>query len=864
MHRATHRSHPSWLAFLRLCLLFIALCLVLAQLEVATHKLRDQTLGLPSPWLPRDPLPPASTIPFLGISLDPTTISTSTPISRFEELADAGFGWVRVRVAWEQIEPTPRTFAWATLDHTLDALAAANLTPVLLLDGSPTWARAPSDRGGDWGHLAPPADPTTFAHFAQIVAARYGNQVRYYQIWDEPNIAPHWGVRRIEPVNYARLLKAAATAIRATDDDAYIITAALAPTADRGHLAQDEVYFLNRLYAAGAAPYFDAVAIQPFGFAQRPNDSAVGSDALNFRRTLLIRQAMLDAGDGTTGMWLMRFGWHRAPNAGWQSVTAAQQRVFTFDALAMAYRQWPWVVGMGWPISDSPPAAPMAGFALTPELAATFQTAATTILTHPRPQHTPVPPLALWTPLVLWLTAILVLLWRAIAAARGLPWQHWRDNWAARPAWQQATAWVILLLLYYLAVWPPLLLLYALVAALGLFAQPRLGLALALLLLPLYDYHKEFAWLGQQWRIPPTQTVLLCLLPAMWHHCPKSRVLDRWHGVALGWLLVMLLSAAGVWYWPAYGVGMLNLVITPLLLFGLIRAWVTTRQEGEALMMALAAGGVLIAGVGLLVWLQGTGTEVDGMRRLTGLGFSANHTALYLIRTLALAIGIALATCRKTKWFWLLMSLLIGVALLLTGSRGALLLGVPAGALFIFSRHTLRLPSRRHLIGLLLVGGVALALLAWQWRDRLSNIESILARTNGWIVAFQLWIEHWLLGVGPDGFWWTFPAHMGPLSDADPNLRHPHLVWLEFATSGGLLALAWLFVVAIMLYRLVKQSGATFSWQQVGLLTGLIAAFAHAQVDAFQALPELAGWNWAALALLLALDQVRLHDQPDQ
>lgn len=852
-----HRSHRAWLAFLRLWLIFIALCLVLAQLEVATRILLDQTLGLPNPWLAREPLPPPSELPFLGVSLDPTAIPTDDQVTNFEKLADAGFGWVRVRVAWDEIEPMPRTFAWATLDRTLDALAAANLTPVLLLDGSPTWARAPKDRMTIAGRLAPPANPAAFARFARNVAARYGAQVRYYQIWDEPNIAPHWGARHIEPVNYARLLKAAATAIRTIDADAYIITAALAPTADRGHLAQDEVYFLNRLYAAGAAAYFDAVAIQPFGFAQRPDDAPVARNALNFRRTLLLRQTMIDAGDGATGIWLMRFGWNRTPGSPWQSVTAAQQRAFTFDALSMAYRQWPWVVSMGWPTTFVSPNNQMAGFTLTPEVAATFQTAATTLLTQPRVQHTSVPYLARWTPVAIWLLAILGLLWRGIMAARRLPWQAWETSWAARPVWQQGVAWAILLLLYHLAVWPPLLLLYALVAALSLRMQPRLGLALALLLLPLYDYHKEFDWLGQHWRIPPTQAVLLCLLPAMWHHRPKSWVRDQWQGVALSWLLVMCLSATGVWYWPAYGVGMLNLVVTPLLLFGLIRIWVTTRQQGKSLGIALAAGGVLIAGIGILEWVQGTGTEVDGLRRLTGLGFSANQTALYLIRTLAITVGLALATNHRTKWWWLLVSVLTGVALLLTGSRGAVLLGIPAGAVFMFSRQNLRLPPRRRRIGLLLVTGAALAILTWIWRDRLANIESIVARMDGWIVAFDLWVEHWLFGVGPDGFWWTFPAHMGLASDADPNLRHPHLIWLEFATSGGLLALAWLVVVAILLYRWVKRKGQELSWLQVGLLTGFIAAFAHAQVDTFQALPELAGWNWAALALLLALDRVR-------
>lgn len=852
-----HSSHRSWLAFLRLLLAFIALCLLLTQLEVTKRRLDDQTIGLPNPLLGRDPLPPPSRLPFLGISIDPADLETANRTAVLQELADAGFGWVRLRVAWDQVEPTPRSFEWDELDRTLEALAAANLVPVLLLDGSPAWVRAPNDRKSAEGHLAPAANAAAFARFARAVATRYADQVRYYQVWDEANIAPHWGARRIEAVNYARMLKAASTAIRDADPGAYILLGALAPTVDRGHLAQDEIYFLNRLYSAGAAPYFDAVAIQPFGFATRPDDADVGRYALNFRRTLLIRQAMLDAGDGETPLWLIRFGWNRTLASPWQSVSAEEQRAFTLDALAMAYRQWPWVVAMGWPAATLPADDPGAGFALSPELMETFRTASTTFLAQRRPLQSWTPPLSLWTPVALWWLAAIALLWRGFAAARLLPWLRWRDNWITRPTWQQGFVWLLLLLVYYLAEWPWLLLLCAIVAALGFLAQPRIGLALALLVLPFYEFHKEFDWLGRLWQIPPTQAILLCLLPAAWTYRPKSLKRDRWQGVALSWLAIMLLSAFGVWYWPAYRIGMMNLVITPLFLFFLIRAWATTCQHAHTLVFALAAGGILIAGIGLIDWMQGRGTLADGMRRLTGLGYSSNHTALYLIRTLAIAVGLMLAASRKTKWLWLIWTLLTGLALLLTGSRGAILLGIPAGALFVFSRQNLPLPSRRRMMGLLSVVGLGLAVIGWMWKARFANIGTMIARMDGWIVALYLWFDNLLVGVGPDGFWWTFPAHMWLASDADPNLRHPHLIWLEFATSGGLLALVWLLAVTVMLYRWVRVRNGSLSWVQVGLLTGLIASFAHAQVDAFQALSELAGWNWAALALILALDEAQ-------
>ena len=239
--------------------------------------------------------------PFLGITV--ALEQYNDPRERQEalrRLRRAGFGWVRQRVDWRRIEPQPSAFKWEWDDCVLDEIAAAGLVPVVVLDGSPAWAREGKDRAPQDNRLAPPATAETYARFAAAFADRYQATVRFYQIWDEPNIAPHWGNRLIDPVGYGRLLRAAALAVRAADPDAVILAAALAPTQDRGHTAIDEGYFLQRLYAAGAAPYFDAVLVQPFGFRTGPDDLRSRSEVLNFRRVAWVRRVMVAAGDGQT------------------------------------------------------------------------------------------------------------------------------------------------------------------------------------------------------------------------------------------------------------------------------------------------------------------------------------------------------------------------------------------------------------------------------------------------------------------------------------------------------------------------------------------------------------------------------------
>jgi len=108
-------------------------------------------------------------------------------------------------------------------------------------------------RTGDAANpLAPPQERADFGAFAAAMARRYRDQVRYYQVWHQPNIAPHWGARPVDPTDYLGLLREAAVQIRSADDDAQVVLAALAPNVEPGGANLGDIAFLEALYAQGA------------------------------------------------------------------------------------------------------------------------------------------------------------------------------------------------------------------------------------------------------------------------------------------------------------------------------------------------------------------------------------------------------------------------------------------------------------------------------------------------------------------------------------------------------------------------------------------------------------------------------------
>ena len=148
---------------------------------------------------------------------------------------------------------------------------------------------------------------------------------------------------------------------------------------------------------------------------------------------------------------------------------------------------------------------------------------------------------------------------------------------------------------------------------------------------------------------------------------------------------------------------------------------------------------------------------------------------------------------------------------------------------------------------LTLVIGVALLLL---YDERLLNLDSLHARLDIWRGALALWRHFPLFGAGPGGFYWNYPAFLLHSPTANPNLVHAHSLWLEYATGWGLIGLAWLAALISWLASLWRRAlRLPLDPFRLGLLAALGAGLAHAQIDAFAALPELAAWNFAALAL---------------
>lgn len=270
------------------------------------------------------------------------------------QVKDMGFGWVKQIFGWRDIEAEKGKFDWSKTDHIVyTANRYGGIDLLIRVDHQPEWARKGCTLMG------PPENMQDFADFLTAVATRYKGRIRAYQIWNEPNLAREWCDQKPSPQQYAQMLKAAYTAIKAADPDAMVISAGMSPTGTNDNTAMPDDVFYDQLYKAMGGKsdgYFDVLGVHAAGFRAAPEVSPEeaaadkekygGERFFTFRRVEDIRKIMEKYGDAAKQMAVLEFGWTSDeihPAYKWHAVTEQQKADYLVRAYQYAKKNWPYM-----------------------------------------------------------------------------------------------------------------------------------------------------------------------------------------------------------------------------------------------------------------------------------------------------------------------------------------------------------------------------------------------------------------------------------------------------------------------------------------------------------------------------------------
>ena len=274
-----------------------------------------------------------------------------------------GFGWVEYGIFWSDEEPSQGNYSWLNgpnnVDNVADAARNANVNLLIRISHSPAWARDPSCTQYD---TCPPTNAADFGRFAGALAARVRTRLSgqhvAYEIWNEPNTGNEWGYLQPDPARYTAMLRSAYLQIKAADSSATVAGGALTTVAEIRDIVPhlDDLEFLQGMYDAGAAPFFDVLSDHPYGFVSPPEQDPVsGPTGLVFRRAERHHDYMVANGDGSKQIWATEMGWAIDPRTegapcqppDWYFIFNQQQQAdYLTRALQWARSYWPWMGAM--------------------------------------------------------------------------------------------------------------------------------------------------------------------------------------------------------------------------------------------------------------------------------------------------------------------------------------------------------------------------------------------------------------------------------------------------------------------------------------------------------------------------------------
>lgn len=278
---------------------------------------------------------------------------------------------------------------------------------------------------------------------------------------------------------------------------------------------------------------------------------------------------------------------------------------------------------------------------------------------------------------------------------------------------------------------------------------------------------------------------------------------------------------------------------------------------------AFVAGATLHAATALYQYYLAPAETIDaeGVRRALGYFYgSPNNLSLFLDRALPILLAVALFGVGQVRRLSYGLGLgVVSVALFLTFSKGALFIAIPASLLFVALLQGGRLAWLGAGSGLIMLGMALIPI------SRTERFQSTFSLSPGSTTFFRLrvWQSGWemlkdfpLTGVGLDNFLYQYRTrYILPDAWQEPNLSHPHNLFLDFGTRlgvGGILLLVWLLWLfwgnAIRLYR--RLDDKTIKAVVLGWMGSMVAFFLHGLIDNSYFLVDLAYTFFLALGIV--------------
>ena len=213
-----------------------------------------------------------------------------------QKIKDAGIKWIRIDINWSAIEKNLGDFNYTDVDRVVNYADANDLSILAILAYTPAWAN--SNKGINY-----PADNVYYwKYFVQQTVYRYSSKIKYWVIWNEPNLEEFFALGK--DVFVDRIFKPAAEIIRGTDPTAFIVGPGLSHLTSQGR----EWYFWMTYIFIRCGGDIDIVSHHIYKTQGADYIYQLLEEGENLIPS--VKEVIEDSGLGDKPFWITETGWH--------------------------------------------------------------------------------------------------------------------------------------------------------------------------------------------------------------------------------------------------------------------------------------------------------------------------------------------------------------------------------------------------------------------------------------------------------------------------------------------------------------------------------------------------------------------------
>ena len=182
-----------------------------------------------------------------------------------KKMSEIGVKWTRLEAKWPEIEKEKGKYSWEKTDRSFQVTLDNSIIPFVTLGGghkmyTPLTTYADPKLSAIYGYK--PAPPThsdssmeAWLNFVTATIERYKDQIKYWEIWNEPNHRNYWGDIP-NGADYGYLVRETSKIIKKIQPDAVILA---------GSLAGIDPEFIHQFLSEGTADLIDIITYHNYG-----------------------------------------------------------------------------------------------------------------------------------------------------------------------------------------------------------------------------------------------------------------------------------------------------------------------------------------------------------------------------------------------------------------------------------------------------------------------------------------------------------------------------------------------------------------------------------------------------------------------